>query len=410
MSIFMGSLSPLQVALLIVAALSIVGVVIAFIRSRMTYSGYSDLVNDVRRLALAMHGEIFRDGADVVISGTYERLPAVVRFSNEENTPGLNIRIQAPATFQMSVVPAGAQVSEGGRNLVRTADEVFDSRFNTRTDQPTQANMFINKQVTGQLQQLACSRNTYLSVGNGAIELSELVIPEPGPGEHAIEHLKSMAKLSQALHRMPGSDRVKLVTFERERHIAARAAMLVGAVVALVSVFAATRLPNREPVSGVNQTLSSGILPLDAARIPNSGEWRAATADDFDPVAVSWLRGNRKDPAGRIPGNFSGRGTGRDVAYLLIGPEGARRVVLLADNENRYDTKFPYIGLAVRVPKESIDSIKWAGGKAPEGVDGDGLLLLRKPDDPSSAIVLFLSGRGIVSASPANYQDISLEP
>ncbi|HEX9121703.1 MAG TPA: hypothetical protein VF840_14305 [Terriglobales bacterium] len=406
----MGPFSPLQVALLIVAALSIVGVVIVFVRSRMTYSGYSHLVKDVRRLALAMRGEIFRDGSDVVISGTYERLPAVVRFSNEENSPGLNIRIQAPATFLLSVVAARAQVSEGGRNLVRTADERFDSRFNTRTDQPTQANMFINKQVTGLLQQLACSKNTYLSVGNGAIELSELVIPDPNPGEHAIEHLKSMAELSQALHRMPGSDRVKLLTFERERHVAARVAMVVGAVVALVSVFAATRVSNSEPVSGVNQTLSAGILPLDATRIPNTKDWRAATADDFDPVAVSWLRGNRKQPAGRIAGNFSGKGTGRDVAYLLVDAEGARRVVLLADNENRYDTKFPYIGLAVRVPKESVNSIKWAGSKAPEGVDGDGLLLLRKKDDPSSAIVLFLSGRGIVSASPANYQDINLEP
>ena len=406
----MGSFSPLQVALLIVAALSIVGVVIAFVRSRMTYSGYEDIVNDVRRLALAMHGEIFRDSSDVVISGTYERLPAVVRFSNQENTPGLNIRIQAPATFLMSVVPAGAQVSEGGRNLLKTTDELFDARFNTRTDQPTQANMFINPQITGLLQRLACSRNTYLSIGNGAIELSELVIPDPNPGEHAIDHLKSMAKLSQALHRMPGSDRVKLVTFERERHVAARVAMVVGSVVALVSVFAATRVSNRELVSGVNQTLSSGILPLDATRIPNTRDWRAATADDFDPVAVAWLRGYRMQPAGRIPGNFSGKRTGRDVAYLLVDREGARRVVLLAGNENRYDTKFPYIGLAVRVPKESVNSIKWAGGKAPEGVDGDGLLLLRKKDDPSSAIVLFLSGRGIVSASPANYQDISLEP
>jgi hypothetical protein len=169
-------------------------------------------------------------------------------------------------------------------------------------------------------------------------------------------------------------------------------------------------VPNREPVSGVNQTLSSGIYPLDAARISNAKDWRAATTDDFDPVAVSWLRGNRKQPAGRITGNFSGKGTGRDVAYLLVDADGARRVVLLADNENRYDTKFPYIGMAVRVPKEKVNSINWAGGKAPEGVQGDGLLLLRKKDDPSSAIVLFLSGRGIVSASPANYQEINLEP
>ena len=195
-----------------------------------------------------------------------------------------------------------------------------------------------------------------------------------------------------------------------DRHGHSRFAVYDLRASALISVFAATRVSNREPVSGVNQTLASGILPLDATRIPNTKDWRAATADDFDPAAVSWLRGNRKQPDGRITGNFSGKGTGRDVAYLLVDAAGARRVVLLADNENRYDTKFPYIGLAVRVPKENLNSIKWAGGKAPEGVDGDGLLLLRKPDDPSSAIVLFLSGRGIVSASPANYQEINLEP
>ena len=410
MSMSLGSLAPLQIALLIVAALSIMGVVVAFIRSRMTYSGYEDIVNDVRRLGRAMHGEIFRDSADVVISGSYERLPVVVRFSNAENTPGLNIRIQAPATFQMSVVPAGAQVSEGGRNLVKTYDDLLDARFNTRTDQPTQAAMFINPQVAGLLKSLACSRNTFLSIGNGVIELSELVIPDPNPGEHALQHLKSMAALSQSLRRMPGSDRVRLVTFEREHHVAARVAMVVGALVALVSVFAATRVPNREPVSGVNQTLSSGIMPADAARISNVRDWRTATTDDFDPAAVSWLRGNHKRPEGRIVGDFSGRGTGRDVAYLLVDAAGARRVVLLADNENRYDTRFPYIGLAVCVPKGSVKSIRWAGGKAPEGAEGDGLLLLRKRDDPSSAIVLFLNGRGIVSASPANYQEISLEP
>lgn len=405
----MGSFSPLQIALFIVAALSIVGVVITFIRSRMTYSGYEEIVHEVHRVGMALHGETFRDGSDVVVSGSYERLPAVVRFSNEENTPGLNIRMQAPATFLLSVVPSGAQVTEGGRNLVKTTDELFDSRFSTRTDQPTSANMFITKQVTGLLQRLACSKNTYLSIGGGAIELSELVIPQPSTSQHVLDHLKAMARLSQGLREMPGSDRVKLVTFARERHIAARIAMVVGAAVALLSIFAATQVPNKPPASGVNQTLSSGILPLDAYHIPNTQGWRTATADDLDPVAVSWLRGNGQQPQGRIEGDFSGKDTGRDVAYLLVGPDGVRRLVLLADSENRYDTKFPYIGLAARVPKGIVNSIQWVGGRAPEGMDGDGVLLVRNKDDATSGVVLFLSGRGIVSASPVNYQDISLE-
>jgi hypothetical protein len=84
-------------------------------------------------------------------------------------------------------------------------------------------------------------------------------------------------------------------------------------------------------------------------------------------------------------------------------------VVVLAENQNRYDTKFTYIGLAARVPKGMVSLIKWVGGHPPDGVQGDGILLVRKQDDPTSAVVLFLSGHGIVSASPVNYQDIRLE-
>ncbi len=405
----MGSFSPLQIALMIVAALAIIGVVITLVRSSMTYSGYAEIAHDIRRLGLSLHGEIFRDGSDVVVSGNYQQLPAVVRFSNEENTPGLNIRMQAPATFVLSVAPSGTQVAEGGRNLVKTTDELFDSRFTTRTDQPAQARMFISKHTTSLLQKLACSKNTYVTCGGGSIELSELVIPDQNTAGHVLDHLKAMWTLSRALREMPGSDRVKLVTFARERHVAARVAMVVGGVVALLSIFAATQVPNHPPVSGVNQSLTSGILPLDAVHINNANNWRAATSDDMDPVAVNWLRGNGQQPNGRIEGDFSGKGTGRDVAYLLVGPDGAKRVVLLADNDNRYDTTFPYIGIAARVPKGIVGSIEWVEGKAPEGVDGDGLLIVRKPDDATSGVVIFLSGRSIVSASPVNYQNINLQ-
>jgi hypothetical protein len=202
---------------------------------------------------------------------------------------------------------------------------------------------------------------------------------------------------------------VKLVAFRRERHIVARVAMVVGAVVAVLSVFAAMRVPNRAPVSGMNQTLASGILPVDAERIPNAQQWRAATAADMDTAGVSWLRANGQHPEGRIEGDFSGQGIVRDVVYLLVGPDGTRRVVLLAENENRYDAKFPYIGLAARVPKGIVNTIRWVGGKPPEGAEGDGILLLHKQDDPTSAVILFLSGRGLVSGRPVNYQEIRLE-
>jgi len=405
----MPAYSPLQIALFIVAALSVVGVIIAFVRSQMTYHGYGEIMNDVRRLGIALHGEIFRDRGDVVVSGAYERLLVSVRFSNDEHTPGLNIRMQAPATFLLSVVPADAQVAEGGRHVVKTEDEQFDIRFTIRTDQPTQAEMFINKQTTKLLQQLACSKNSYVSFGKGGIELSELLIPTRYTAEHVIDHLSAMAKVSETLRSMPGSEKVKLVGFERKKYLAARVAVVVGIVVAVLSVFAATRVSSREPVSEITPPISTGILPADAPRIPNTEGWHTATVDDMDGAAVSWLRVNNQQPSGRISGNFTGHGNGLDVVYLLVSQDGARRVVLLADSENRYDTKFPYIGLAARIPKSAVNSIQWVGGKAPEAIDGDGILLVRQPDNSASAIVLFLSGRTIVSASPVNYQSINLE-
>ncbi len=253
-----GPFSPVQIAFLIIAGLALVGVVIAFIRSQMTFWGYAEIASEVLRLGPELGAEAFRDGPDVVLSGRYEGSLVVVRFSNAENTPGLNVRMQAAATFVLSVAPAGEAVTEGGRVQVATTDDWFDRRFTTRTNQPMQAKMLITRPVAALLQQLACSRNTYLTIGKGMIELSELGIPQPDTAKHVLDHLQSMAKLGEALRRMPGSDRVKLTPFKRERHIAARLAITVGAVVALLSVFAAVNAPKRANFNAVNQPLTFG--------------------------------------------------------------------------------------------------------------------------------------------------------
>ena len=139
--------------------------------------------------------------------GQSVQLPAVVRFSYADNTPGLNIRMKAPSTFALSIVPKTAQVSEGGRVAVRTADEMFDARFVTRTDQPTQAKMFLSgKQTLAQLQKLCCSSKTFLTMSNGNMELSELVIPSPYTDRHISDHLDSLLRVAAALGQMPGAD------------------------------------------------------------------------------------------------------------------------------------------------------------------------------------------------------------
>jgi hypothetical protein len=407
----MGSLSAGQITLLIVGGLAAAGVIISLIRSRATFAGYHDLAEEVGRLKQAIGGDVFRDGSDVVVAGTYYHTQCVVRFSNAEHTPGVNIRMPAAATFQLSVAHAGARVgSEGGRILVRTGNGNFDHRFATRTDHPTEAKLFLQSSAAEHLQKLACSNNTLVSISKGTIELSELVIPMPNTCSHVLEHLESMSELAERLRAMPGSDRVKLVTFKRERQVAGRIAIAVGVVVALGSVFAATKVPSQPAFSEVNATMANGIPPADALLVRDAQRWRVAGANDLDATAAAWLSGHGQQAAGRIEADFSGMGSPTDVAYLLIGPDGRRRIVIVAQHTTRLDGEMVDVGLIARVRKNAIPDIQWKGGKAPEDILGDGLLVVQGKGDTQSSVVFFLKSSGTVSGAPADYQQISLPP
>jgi hypothetical protein len=399
----MQSVSALQLVFIIIAVLAIIGVVVTFLRSRMTFSGYEDYVADIHRLGLLLQGETFRDGPDVVVSGVWDKRPTVVRFSNQENTPGLNIRMAAPAFFQISVVPASVAVTEGPRTPIKTTDDQFDSRFTTRTDQPTHARLLITRQFTALLQKLACSKNTFLAIGSGTIELSELVVPY-GPAQHISEHLKSMSAVATSLRTMPGSETVKVITFERERHTATHVAMAVGVLVALLSIVGAMQVRPR-PVSGVNDSFNNGILPIDATLIRDAPQWHAATATDFDAMGADMLRSDGVEPRGRIEGDFIGNGS-HDDAYLLVDAGNRRRVVILAGHQMRYDSQMPALGMIARVPHDSVASIRWKNDKGPAGVAGDGVLIVVRPEDPASGVVLFVTPSGITSAAPLNWRDV----
>lgn len=398
----MGSHSPLQIVLWIIAGLAGIGVIVTYLRTRMTYSGYEEIVGDIRKLSSSLRGETFRDGADVVVSGEWEKNPVVVRFSNQENTPGLNIRMPAAATFQLSVVAVGVQPTEGPRTPVKTTDDMFDARFTTRTDQPMNARLLLTKSVTATLQRLACSKNTYIAVGSGSIEQSELVIPSPGTAAHVIEHLKSMASLAKKLKELPGSEKVKLYTIERERHVFARVVMAVGVAVAVLSIVAAMQVPPRAQ-SGENATLANGILPVDANYISDVQAWHAATKSELDSSGVETMRSFGSEASGRVAGDFSGNGNGQDAAYLLVNAEGKRRVVIIANRQKKYDAMYPSIGFIARVPKNAVNSIQWKNDKGPGDVDGDGLLIVRQPQNEESGVVVFFRADAIASAIPTSW-------
>jgi len=135
---------------------------------------------------------------------------------------------------------------------------------------------------------------------------------------------------------------------------------------------------------------------------------RLATESDFNGDAVAWLHTQDQSIAGKVSGNFSGADGVDDIAYILKANSGAYRVVMVAHGKPVYDERFPVVGIATRVPKSRVSTIDWVG-RPPETPDGDGLLILRKPDDRASGLVIFLQGSRVVTAVPSNYQAIHLE-
>ena len=358
-----------------------------------------------------MDGELFRDGEDLVINGTQGHLPVVIRLSYAENTPGLHIRMVATANFRMFVMPKGTRSMEG-RVQVRTNDDSFEARFVTRSDNPTQAKMYLgSKGVLPELGKLGCSSKGFVTFTTGSIEQSEALVPTPNTGKHIQEHLLSLERLAKELARMPFADRVELKPLKRERRLVLKTVIVAGIIAALVGIITAAQQPKEIPLPSVGtQThLAEGVMPNDALVMNSLTDWRAATTADLDPDAAAWARGAGQKDSGRLTLNLDGtQKTTKDVAYLLVNEkDGQRRIVVLADGKTNYDVKYPYVGLLAIVPKDNIAKIQWSS-RTPEDPDGDAILLIRKLQDRSSGLVMYFSDGKLVSGVPSDYQSINL--
>jgi hypothetical protein len=404
-----ASLTPVGVALLIVFSVAILGACMTLALNLRKYAGFRDIGHDLKQVASELGGSAFRDAGDLVVSGNLGKLPTVIRFSHKESVPGMNIRVGVPANFTLWIAARTADATEG-RVALRANDPALDTRFAIRTDHAAQARLFLGMPaVASALTQLACSSNAYLAISEGWLELSELEIPQRTTARHVIDHLHGIAALEKALKQMPGADTVLVRPLPKERHLVGRSAIAVGMIAAVLLVIAAARpKAARSSLSAFVPPPSAGVLPADARMITNLDGWRAATADDINPNSAGWLRSRGVQASGRIRGDFSGTAAGEDVAYILIGPKGEHRIVLLVQGVDRYDTQYPGIAAAARVPKDKIAEIEWIGS-APTDYEGDGLLLVRNEEDVASGLVLLVSGHRVVSGVPANYQQVALQ-
>lgn len=403
----MPALSPIQIAIAVIAVVSLVGVIITTMRKSSVLAGYGEYRQDIQKIASTLKLEMFRDGDDVVLTGNHKNKPIQIRFSYSETTPGLNIRMQAPVSFTFSVVPKGATSTEG-RVLVRTGDDMFDARFAARTDHPTQAKMLVSsKPMRVQMEKLCCSSKTFLTLTTGNIELSELVIPQPYTTRHVMDHLDSMAILADAVDDIPGAEKIKIVPYQREKSTPIfRIAVAIGAITALAAIFVIQAPNANSPMEEGVQPPPAGILPVDEPLIINAHRWRAATADDFQPEIVNWMRSFGVAAEGRFELDVDGSEI-QDVAYFLAGEGGQRRVVLLQNRDNVYDSILEDLVGVARVPKASLTNIEW-NKKPASDPEGDGLLLIRGTPGNYRGIVVFMKDGRAVAAQPASYENVSL--
>lgn len=403
----MPALSPIQIAIAIVAVVSLVGVIISTMRKSSLLAGYGDYRQDIEKIATQLKLEMFRDGDDVVLTGNHKYKPVQIRFSYSETTPGLNIRMQAPVSFTFSVVPKGAQSTEG-RVLVRTGDEMFDARFAARTDHPTQAKMLVSsKPMRAQMEKLCCSSKTFLTLTTGNIELSELVIPQPYTARHVIDHLDSMVMLAEAVDDIPGAEKIKIVPYQREKSTPIfRIAVAIGAITALAAIFVMQQ-PTANAPEEAGTPAPPGVMPVDMNLIPGVDKWRGATPDDFPPEVANWMRSYGVEPSGYFELDLDGTEL-KDYSYFLATDDGRRRVVLLQDRANVFDSIYDDLVGVARIPRYSMQNIEWKK-KPSEDADGDGLLIIRgKPGELRGMVVFPKSGR-VIAAFPTTFQNIGLK-
>jgi hypothetical protein len=375
---------------------------------RRVFAGYSEFHDELQRVARILKGDIARDGDDLLIQGNYGKVPVMARFSHADNAPELSIRTGAPASFAMCVLTRSASAFKKGRTQIGSRNRVFDSRFSIWSDHPAEARLFLSmKGALEQMQRICNSPHSFLNITPGTVEASELIVPGKIT-EYVLAQLGYLRVLSATLLTMPGADNIKVLPYRQPGSRLARYAVVVGLLTALVATLVLYNSPSQ--ILESHSVSPSGISAADARLIANLDSWRIVREADYDQDAISWLRFENIEPAGRITGDFSGTNAGRDrdVAYILKNEnDGLMRVVILSEGKSIYDLRYHSITTAVRVPNSNLGSILWQ--TSPTGViDGDGLLIATKADDRSSGMILGFHDQKLVIGVPVDYQKVGL--
>lgn len=404
-------MQPLALILNIAIIVGIIGIIVYWVRRFAVFLGYKAIQPDVLQIAELLKTDPYRERSDIVVAGHYGGFPTIVRFSHRVDTPGLDVQLRLPASFDFSLTPKAFSTGAEGRVLTRTGSAALDRRFSARTDHPLEFKMLSNLGTTlSALEQLCCSTQTGFVMKDRTMELSELTIP-PFTANHVFDHLQSMLAIARNVNEMPGADQIKVEPLPRRGSSWPVRVALAGGLACLVTLLFTQpygRTAGANTNAGPQPTSSSGLLPADAMRVQQLEGWHVARTDEFSDAALRFFRDNNLPASGRVEGDFAGRGSAADSAYLLVNHEGRKRVVLLAKGMVIYDAIFPQVDVLARVSKSRVGKIQWSS-QAPEfTADGDALLVVQNANDPTASMVLLRHGPQTYSAHPADFNQIDL--
>jgi hypothetical protein len=412
MSVLLSPSMPMNffIALAAAALVAIAGVFSEWLARQRRLRGYGEIAADIRSMATALHGEVDRDGNDLLLRVNVQDWPVLVRFSNSANEPGLNIRTPVAGKLAFYCVPRSTTHSPHPESLP-TGDSQFDSRFRVTASEPFLGKLLLGiDPVVGLLQRICCSSTTSLSMEDRYLEVSESLIPEDNLALHVSDHIADLARLAHITRNVVGVDASHIKPFRRAPNwfrvvYSSIAVGLVGVGLWLGRPAGPVKVVET-PSTAPKHTIPSA----DAARIPNLKNWRLLEAGDFSAIATAYLQQQGRRPEGQIEASFSGASA--DSAYLLINtasnPQPVR-LILIINQQVRFDANMPRIDVAARIPKSRLSGIEWRGHTPVGEPDGDGLLIVRDYGDPSSAIVLYWSGVQVLSGNPKDFHLIALQ-
>ena len=403
---------PLLIAFDILTLVAVLGCLWMLMREAVLFRGYRNLRKVAKAMAYALNGSTFRDGTDLVINGFYRGVPTVVRFSFAENTPEVNVWMKVASALTLFASHKSAKLAEG-RARVLTRNAWFDERFVLRTDNPDDlAALLTDDRAFKELKNLCCSPGTAVALGRDSLEISEQTVPTPNTFKHLMAHLDSMAEMAVRIGALSNlKHRTKI--YVPDRYLIARAALLLLIVAAGFELYSAIDHYGNSQQTAYAGSGNTDLISEEETQIPGRLAWRLATAADFDPGLVAWMRDHGMEPNGRIHGQFNGTDQSRGTGYVYVQREGSPatqwRIVIMANKKRVYDASFSGLQAVMLAQKDAIArQTSSEPDSQPGAPDGDGLVLVHKEGEATNAIVLYLSSGKVESQKVSDYYTIAM--